>query len=215
MSHTRLLLTTGVLLLLAASNHGLDAAKPTSDVPLTVTLGDALTDGLRSDDGIYVSGTQNVKAVLLSNSNGNFIFDTNNAAAFDGLRRLVIHFPTPPPSPLAQTFSADVFLGTLATDSSPTSNLRTMSAGQTFPRRTRVSWVQGSTQYSLAWNGNLDGHNHGYVNFLCDIGTSCTQWTVTPSGTAGLYSIPTKGNSSETYIGTYTMPFSMTLTRNP
>lgn len=212
MSHTRLFLTTGVLLLLAASNYGLDAAKPAADVPLTVTLGDALSDGLRSDGGIYLNGTANVKAVLLSNSNGNFIFDTNDATGVDLGRRLKIDFKGQVgPFASRPAFPADVFLGTLATNSDPTNNLRTMSLGQTLARRTRVSWVEGSTQYSLAWNGTLDGHSHGYVNFRCDIGSPCTQWTVTPGGLAGLYSIPTKGNSTETYIGTYSMPFSMTL----
>lgn len=212
MSHTRLFLTTGVLLLLAASNYGLDAAKPAADVPLTMTLGDALSDGLRSDNrGFYISGADNVKAVLLSNSNGNFIFDTNDAAALDGSRRLIIDFKGQVgPFASRPAFPADVFLGTLATNSDPTNNLRTMKVDDLLVRRTRVSWVEGRTQYILAWDGLV---GHGYVNFYCSSGTPCIEWKVTPGGTAGLFSVPTKGSTTETPLGTYTMPFSMTLVK--
>jgi hypothetical protein len=90
------------------------------------------------------------------------------------------------------------------------------------PRRTRINWVQGNLQYILAWNGPENGPppiHHDFVTFTCATYASvCTSWTVTPgteggTGLAGLYSIPTKGNATETYLGSYTMPFSITLTK--
>jgi hypothetical protein len=96
----------------------------------------------------------------------------------------------------------------------PSDNLKFMHAGQSLQRRARFAWVDGSLQYSLRWDGpeNL----HTFLNFQCDVDNGaaspqCTQWTVTPQGLAGLYSTPAKNQNGDTYYGSYSMPFAMTL----
>ncbi|PWT81793.1 MAG: hypothetical protein C5B57_09810 [Blastocatellia bacterium] len=219
----RRFLSGGVILGVCAAlvgAAGVQGAKPGStDLQLVVNFTNLSTDGVRSDgqtcsEGQYCGGQQNVRAVLLDNSAGNFIFDTNDNARIDGGRRLVLDFHTPS-TPFTNPLPVDVFIGTIVVDSSnpiPGDNLRTMTTGQTLQRRTRIGWVDGNTSYAVAWNGP-ENDGHGFLNIHCDgnDGTSCIQWTVTPGGTAGLYSSPTKGNVTETYYGSYTMPFSATL----
>ena len=196
------------------------ASKPVTyvSVPLLVSLRDAAaTDGVLSDNGgFYTDGQQNVKAVLVANINGNFVFDTNDQSNIDGGRRLVLDFHGQPNLPFAAPvpFPVDVFLGSLPVNSTDTDNLQTMRAGETHQRRTRLAWVDGDQQYSLRWDGPENGHT--FLSFHCDIDDGavtphCTQWTVTPDGIAGLYSVPTKGKTVDTYYGAYSMPFSMTL----
>ena len=197
------------------------AAKPPSfvEVPLIVSLSDLTgADGVLSDNGIYTSGQQNVRAVLLANTNGNFVFDTNDQPGIDGGRRLVLDFrgqATPFPSAVA--FPVDAFIGTLPVDfntTNPLDNLQTMRAGDVLQRRARLAWVDGSKQYSLRWDGPDNGHT--FLSVRCEAESSgvkpvCVQWTVTPDGIAGLYSIPTKGKEVDTLHGSVSMPFSMTL----
>lgn len=118
----------------------------------------------------------------------NFVSDTNDNTRLDGGRRLRLDFHTQPvPNPLLSSFDVDAFIGTTG--------------------------ATGDSATDGDWNGPENGHS--FWNFRCDLdnGSACTQWTVTPGGTAGLYSVPTKGNAVETFYASYTMPFSMTLTK--
>jgi hypothetical protein len=196
-------------------------AKPTNDLRLSVQLRNDSGDGVLSDaQGLYVDGITNVRAVLLDNTAGNFIFDTNDSSNLDGGRRLRLHFHGQP-SPFAtasQPFDIDTFLGTLGVNGNGTDrSLRTMHINDVLPRRMRIGWAEGNVSYSLAWNGPENGHS--FVNFTCvaptDTQAACTTWVATPNGSAGLYSVPTKGKFVETFYGTYTMPFQMTLTQLP
>jgi hypothetical protein len=169
---------------------------------------------LYSDGGLYTNGSTNVRAVILEN--GNFVFDTNDAAR-DDHRRIAIDFhgQSGAPAPSDGAHYADAFLGTLGvTGTTADGNLATMTAGGAdLQRRTRIGWSEGSQQYSLRWDG-LGGD--GYFNFHCDAGSPCTQWTVTATGPATLYLMPssTKGKpGAETPLGTFLMPFSILLTR--
>jgi hypothetical protein len=201
-----------------AAGVGLQGAKPlSSEVPLIMSLRSiAATDGLLSDGGTYTSGERNVRAELLPQSNGNFVADTNDKAGIDGGRRLWIDFHGQAgPYQSSPAFPADVFIGTLPVDPNNPDNLLAMTAGQTLQRRTRIGWDDGAEGRGLRWDG-LDGH--GFLNFKCNQveGTTCKEWTVTPGGTAGLYSTTTsKGKTTESYYGSFTMSFEMTLTRKP
>jgi len=219
MSLVGLTLTAGVCL---ALNLTVLAAKPPSyvSVPLIVTLRDiAATDGILSDGGPYTDGQQNVRAVLVATINGNLVFDTNDSAPTDGGRRIFLDFhgqTTPFPSDVPVPI--DVFLGTISVSGQePSDNLQIMHAGQTLQRRARFAWVDGAVQYSVRWDGPENGHS--FLNFHCDADdgavnpTHCTQWTVTPAGAAGLYSIPSKGKEVDSFYGNVSMPFSMTLLR--
>jgi len=195
------------------------AVKPSPfvEVSVIVSFQNAPADGVKSDGGAYTDGQQNVRAVLLANSNGNFVFDTNDGNG-DGGRRLYLDFNGQTTPFLSATpIPIDVFLGTLAINGGdPSDNLQFMHVGQTLQRRARWAWVEGAVQYSLRWDGPENDY-HSFLNVLCDVDdgavspTHCTKWTVTPGGIAGLYSFPAKGKEIDTYYGRVTMPFAMTL----
>ena len=206
-------LTTSVLLWLAAT--GLQGAKPSGALPLDVDFGSDPASGLYGDGlGRYIDGSDNVRAVLLDNDFGNFVLDTNDNARLH--RRLVLDFHGQPglPSsiPSNGAYSVDVFLGTLGVTGVPAADgdLRAMSVGQTLSRRARIGWVEGTKSYSLRWDNTV---NDNLLRFDCELGDpSCYQWKMTPDGPAGLYSITSGKNPTEKHLGSYTMPFSATLT---
>ena len=220
-------LTLSGLLWLAATT-GLQGAKPSGALPLNVDFGSyrslpctscpggATTTGLFGD-GPYFDGVDNVRAVLIDNDFGNFVFDTNDNARLDLNRRLVLHFhgqPGVPPGILADgPYSVDVFIGTIGVTGVPAADgdLRAMSAGQTLYRRARFGWVEGTKSYSLRWD-NIENHNDGLLKFHCELGNPCQEWTMTPDGQAGLYVITSGKKPTETHVGSYNMPFSATLT---
>ena len=218
----RLLLTAATLVASASlgSVATVGAAKPTAvAVPLVVSLSDVAGNGVLSDNGgEYTDREQNISAELLANTNGNFVFDTNDQPGVDGGRRLYLDFHGQA-TPFASTVAipVDIFIGTLAVDLNavdPSDNLQTMHADQTLQRRARMAWVSGNLQYSLRWDGPDNGHS--FLNVHCDnddgaLKPRCTDWTVTPDGLAGLYSIPTKGKAVDTPYGSFDMPFTMTL----
>lgn len=216
-----LLISAGAGLLFASTM--LAAGKPgSSDVPLEVSIANSNGYGVYNDGGgWYISGSQNVRAVLVNNTNGNFVFDTNDNSSIDGARRLHLVFPTQVPtgSPFAPNSELDIdaYFGTLGlTGTSADGNLRTMAAGQTLLRKGPISWVQGSLQYALRFDGGRVGTQQvGLLSFTCNSSDAlgCSNWTLVPTGVAQLDSTPTKGASTRTVYGVINMPFLMTLTR--
>ena len=184
----------------------LQGAKPVvNEVRLNVSFRDLASDGVNSDGGSYQDGIANVRAVLVANDWGNFVFDTNDDAAVDGGRRLVLNSPS-------GVISADVFIGTIGVtgNASTDGNLRTLlETSGPLPRKMNVSWVAGNLLYSLRWNG-INGASISIFKCVASPSGTCIQWTAS-GGDAGLYSIPTKGRATETYLGTFSMPFEMTL----
>jgi hypothetical protein len=89
-----------------------------------------------------------------------------------------------------------------------------MTANQTLYRRARIGWVEGTKTYSLRWD-NVENNGDGLLSFHCDAGDPCQQWTMTPEGHAGLYSITSGKKPTETRVGSYNMPFSATLITAP
>ena len=205
----------------------LQGAKPPSAVPLIVTVTNNEGHGLQGDNGEYRSGADNVLAELLSNVFGNFIFDANDNPRIDGGRRLRLYFvsqtaPAPGLTP-NEWFDVDAGIGTIGVTQNAAldGNLRTMAFDENLQRRTRIGWEQGGRQYSLRWDGP-EHYGEGYLNFHCDAyDGGCTQWTVTPQigstpQKAGLYTVSTsKGTTTDTYYGSFDMPFSMTLAKKP
>ena len=210
-----LTLTAGACL--ALSLPALAARPPVYvEVPLNVSLSNGTSDGVLGD-GLYSNGTDNVRAVLLANSNGNFVFDTNDQPGPDGGRRLVLDFHgQATPFPSAVPLYVDAFIGTLPVENSPApDNLQTMRMNDVLQRRARLAWVDGSQQYSLRWDGQ-NGHSVLSVRCTNDDGAarpSCTDWTITSEGSVALCSIPTKGKEVDTCYASVSMPFTMTLTR--
>jgi hypothetical protein len=218
-------LTTSVLLWLAAT--GLQGAKPSGALPLDVDFGSAvqpqpsplsdIANGLYGDDdGLYFDGVDNVRAEIV----GNFVFDTNDNARLDSGRRLFLEFhgqSVPSPIPPKGEYAVDVFIGTIgvAGVAAEDGDLRAMTMGDTLYRRARFNWVAGSKTYSLRWD-NVE--NDGLLEFHCDLGNPCYEWTMRPTMTpdgpepAGLYVITSGKNPTETRVGSYNMPFSATLT---
>lgn len=199
--------------LMYATVPAVAAGKPgATDLPLIVTLRNQTGDGVQSDGDAYRSGDQNVRAVLVANDNGNFVFDTNDNSRIDGSRRLVLNFGSQPvPNGLASSFSVDTFLGTLITSTSD--DLRAMVLNQVMYRRGPIGWTDGSLGYAVRFSG-LDGS--GVLAFTCtavDATHYCSNWTVAPTGPAVLDSMPTKGSSTRTIYGTYNMPFEMYLSK--
>jgi hypothetical protein len=187
----------------------LQGAKPVAnEVRLNVSFRDLASDGVKSDASTpYQDGSDNVRAVLVGNDWGNFVFDTNDDAAVDGGRRLVLNFPSGP-------ISVDVFIGTIGVtgNASTDGNVRTLvETSGPLPRRLNMSWVAGNLLYSLRWNG-INGASTSSFKCVASPSGTCVQWTAS-GGDAGLYSIPTKGRATETYVGTFSMPFEMTLDR--
>lgn len=209
-------LTTSVFLWLAAT--GLQGAKPSGALPLNVDFGSATTtsglsttaNGLYGDgDGLYIDGVRNVRAEIV----GNFVFDTNDNARLDLSRRLVLNFrdqDVPLPVSPDGSYFVDVFIGTIGVTgvAAEDGDLRTMTANQDLNRRARIGWIEGTKSYSLRWDNTVKN----VLRFHCDFGAPCQQWTMTPDGPAMLYSISSGKKPTETYIGSYNMPFSAILT---
>jgi len=189
------------------------AGKPGStDLPLIVSFRDGTADGVKSDGDVYRNGEQNVRAVLVANDNGNFVFDTNDISRIDGSRRLVLNFGGQSlPNGLSQSLDIDTFLGTLITTTSD--DLRAMVQDQEMFRRGPITWSAGSLVYAVRFSGQ-DGS--GVLSFTCtavDTSQHCSNWTVKPTGKAVLDSTPAKGSSTRTIYGTYDMPFEMYLSK--
>jgi hypothetical protein len=223
-------LTLSGLLWLTATT-GLQGAKPSGALPLNVDFGSyrslpctscpggATTTGLYGD-GLYIDGVDNVRAVLVT---GNFVFDTNDNARLDLGRRLFLDFhgqSVPSPIPPSGAYAVDVFIGTIGVTgvAADDGDLRAMTAEQTLYRRARIGWTEGTKSYSLRWDNPVNNVD-GLLSFHCDFGDPCQQWTMTPApapapvdGQAGLYSISSGKKPTETYIGSYNMPFSAILT---
>lgn len=219
-------MVAGAVCAMVAGTTLMAAGKPgSSDTPLTLTVRDLPDDGVKSDGGSYVNGQANVRAVLVANENGNFVFDTNDNTRVDGRRRLRLNFAGQEGQYNSVPFSTsieldiDTFLGTLAGGLADFGDLRALLAGQSLTRRGPVSWTDGSRQYALRWNGqtSADGQfTAGLLRFTCtaDNTASCTAWTVAPtSPVAVLDSVPTKGASTQTVYGYFNMPFELYLTR--
>ena len=208
-----------VCTLLAATAGLQSKGPPPSNWPVKVSLTNSAADGVVSDGLFcsnsadhYCSGDGNVRAEMLANTQGNFVFDTNDRSRTDGGRRLVLNLGT-------EVLHVDAFIGTIGvTGTNADGNLRTMAVGDPpLSRRTRISWVEESVQFSLRWDGFSPD---SYIAFTCQEdnglveGRECKRWTASPLGDdARLYSVPAKGGTTETFLGTYSMPFSMTLVR--
>jgi hypothetical protein len=219
------ILCSGALLVLTGRLES--KGPPVPNWSVSVSLRNLVGDGIVSDGSScsvdqYCSGEQNVRAEILVNSEGNFVFDTNDAAAQDGGRRFVLNFGAANsildsryPFGSGTPFQVDTFIGTLGVNlngSDP--SLTTMAFNDVVDKRMRITWVNGKLQYNLRWDGSS---GRGFVSFTCisSNGSTCSEWTASPASTAkaGLYSIPTKGKATEAYYGEYAMPFSMTLVR--
>lgn len=208
------LLAISLALTVGSWAAAVQAARPRlTELPLNMTLRDFGSDGLRSDGTSYQDGDQNVRAVLVANDWGNFVFDTNDDTSVVESRRLTLDFHGV--GPFSSPITVDAFVGTIGNTGNAVAdgNLRTMTLESgPLSRRMNLSWVQGSTQYSLRWNG-IAGAT--LVTFTCtdeDGAGVCKQWRA-ESSLAGLYSIPTKGRATETSHGTFAMPFEATLDR--
>lgn len=199
-------------------SHVQAAGKPgSSELPLVVSLNNNPGDRVRSDNGTYVSGQMNVRAVLVGNDAGNFVFDTNDNAGKDGGRRLVLDFTGQAgiPFPSNVPILIDTFWGTLSGGTAQDGNLRTLALGNSLTRRGPISWSVGTTAYALRWHGQ---NGAGLLKFTCvgvDALSICNEWAVSPTGKAQLDSSPTKGAATQTIWGYYDMPFQMTLTTVP
>src|SRR4051794_38917967 len=80
-------------ILMSSSVTAAPPGAQTTDMGLNVSVTtDPAFGGVLNDGGVYTNGKDNVEAVLLANTYGNFIFDLNKTG-HDGHRRLVIMFP--------------------------------------------------------------------------------------------------------------------------
>jgi hypothetical protein len=202
------------------------AGKPgATDTALSVAVRSLTSDGVKGDGAGYVNGQANVKAVLVANDNGNFVLDTNDNTKVDGGRRLRLNFAGQQgqyvTAPLSTNIDldVDVFFGTLAGGLADFGDLRSLLVNQSLTRRGPISWTDGERQYNLRWNGQTSSDGQftaGLLRFTCtsDNGAACTAWTVAPTTpVAVLDSTPTKGSSTQTVYGYFSMPFELYLTK--
>lgn len=201
-----------------AAHVHLQAAKPgRANLPVIVSFHDRVGDGVVSDGGSYVDGVSNVSAILTGNSEGNLVLDTN-AQNGDGGRRVCFHFGSQGlPSGFPSQRCEDVFTAMRSVNFDGADDLRSLVYQQAFQKRLNISWADSVARvtYYVRWNGETS-LGQTFITVTCTDPSatepgSCTQWSASPDGPAGLYSTPLKGNSTQTYLGTYSLPFLLTI----
>jgi hypothetical protein len=223
-SHLKVLAITSAVLAMACGEatgpkpsrgpNGLSAAvnKP-SGTPLTAVYRDALSDGVTSDarirpgDPTYVNGLEGVEAVILDI--GNFRVSAKSPSP----RKLCIDFGTQSPPPELTQPECD---NGYQTSGSPdvAGGLPALAVGQAMTSASQVTWVTAGYNWFLRFGedcaGNVVSANRVTIARL-DAGT----WTAeSPSGSAILCKLPVKGRPATTFVGTFSMPFQLTLRLN-
>lgn len=171
-----------------------------SDIPVSATFGDAPGDGVTSDGG------GGYDAVILAI--GNLMLD----ARVDIPRQLCFDFTGQAGDPFGGAFCDDGYLTTA--DPELEGGLPAMTPGGTMTTRAQVTWVM------------QDANGKGY-NWFLQFGQDCDSndvpgdrltvshpdadsWTLQGT-TAVLCRMPTKGKPAVQPVGTFTMPFTLTV----
>ncbi len=219
----RLLVVFGIVALVivpaAFAQKGKPAPAPTS-IPLNVVFTDYYS--ITGDGQAYSDAYENVRAEIYY---AQFYLDTNENKG-DGGRRVNISFDgagtcTPANDvPCPQGGALDVYIATQAGE-----DPAQLPLGNSTTKRLAINWAEGAYSYHLRHNGDIPligtapDARHGSVIFTCTAANAsgCYQWSATPTygslGTVGLYGNSTRGNVGETFLGSLTMPFVMTLTK--
>ena len=174
-----------------------------SDIPVIATFGDAPGDGVTSD-----GGDDGYDAVILAI--GNLMLD----ARVDVDRQLCFDFAGQPGDPFGGAFCDDGYLTTADPDLE--GGLPAMGIGGAMTTRAQVTWVK------------QDANGKGY-NWFLQFGQDCDSndvsgdrltvshpdadtWTLQGT-TAVLCRMPTKGKPAVQAVGTFTMPFTLTVVK--
>jgi len=203
----------GVASVLAAAAAGLNAGKPTADIPLKMNLSAGAADRITSDGltatgyaDAYVDGVENVMAII--QSSGNFRFTTRNETRLAATRRLCIDFAGQfadqgKPVPFADGNPRQCVDVTQPMHAYASVDIAIMSLryGQSVDKLTRFGWEDAGWQYRLGYGTdmNRDGVTDAPpVRVTCiapaDTNAACTKWVLAPAlnGEAVLYRFPIK-----------------------
>ena len=225
----------GIVSVFAAAVAGLNAGKPTADIPVRMNFSAGTTDRITTDGltapgyaDAYVDGIENVLAII--QASGNLRFTTHNDTRLAAARRVCIDFGTQfadqgQPVPFADANPrqcVDVMqpMHAFPAGDIPIMNLR---YGQSVEKLTRFGWDDAGWHYRLGYGTDMDrdGVNDSpAVRVTCiapaDTNSACTKWVLAPAlnGDAVLFRFPVKrGTVQETegqLVARVVMPFAQT-----
>ena len=194
------------------------------DIPVQVTYRNAtgpLPDGVRSDGlasftgaaADYVHGSDD-NVLALIQSAGQYRFSTRLATNKPLRRRLCFDFGTQP-SPLGQTYCADVLIGMLGDG-----NLQDMRVGEQLSKRMRHSWTHQGFEYVLGFGTDWDQdgvQDSPSVTATClsETDAVCSEWSLQTAGGATLSraQVLKRELGPMQLVGTYSMPFEVQFSR--
>jgi hypothetical protein len=157
----------------------------------------------------------------MDNSQGNFTLDTS-AKSGTVWRHLLLDFAAhneSAPDGYEVPRFVDVLINTVEDAINNPADLRLLGAGQSQGRKLALSWPDtvAGLHYYLRHPGPEPQKGGDRVQVTCTVhdGSRCNQWTIRPLGSAALYACPLKNCRTETYVGTFSMPFEFVLDRLP
>jgi len=174
-----------------------------SDIPVTATFRDATGDGVTSDGG------GSYDAVILAI--GNLMLD----ARVDIPRKLCFDFAAQPGAPFGGVVCDDGYLTTADPDIE--GGLPAMAPGGSMTTRAQVTWVMKDASgkgynWFLRFGQDCDSNDVPADRVKVFSHLDAVTWTLEGT-TAVLCRMPTKGRPQVQHVGTFSMPFALTVVK--
>jgi hypothetical protein len=213
--------------------------KAAADLPVNLSFAAVTGDGIRSDNRTvtvngssvdYANGSENVLAII--QSAGNFRFSTRDNTRKPNIRTACVDFgtqfsdagmlvPFADGTPRQCVDMLEAMLG-YATGNVSIQQLR---YGQAVQKLVRFTWTDGGYYYRLGYGSDMDQDgtlDSAPVSVTCiapaNANLACSKWVLSPQGTEGntalfRYRILKTGEGPAERIGTFSLPFAQTFTR--
>ena len=186
------------------------AGRAAFEIPVAVTFRDDATDNIQSDGlGAYSHGTDQVRAVIVSN--GNLFMKTNDSAGKPALRRLSFDFTEPVSTEYHPPFDTGTQQGYVSISCPSTGALLGMEIGTTQDCGMYVHFA-GLPGTSTQWGINFGAYSDTTRATAYRIDQKTWEIEVRAPAVGKLSSAPTKGRLVWTDQGNFHMPVKLLVT---